>query len=362
MKNKHLYVLDIYRIFAVFLVFIFHLNCHFNFETHIKIIDRFINQGATSMTLFFMLSGFILYYLHGNNFLTWKNYIFFVKKRCFKIYPLYISFIIIAILLDNTKELLNPIVLTMQIIPLQSFFPNLFRISPNGGMWFISVIFCLYLNFPFLAFILKHTKINSFLLFFIIYLLCNYLIITDLYFKNDWLHLYVSPIFRTFEFFIGMIVAKIFISNKQVNFNYKICNFILISCFLGYIFFVGGLSHSKYINDVYFNNSFLNFDIGIIPIFAIILYFSSIIENGLFYKLAKTKICQYLANISYSFFLAQCILILYFIKHNFSINSNFKLFIFAFLFNLILAILMHEFIQKNKLLHLIKKLHFKFLF
>lgn len=355
MKNKHLYVLDIYRIFAVFLVFIFHLNCHYNFETHIKIIDRFIAQGATSMTLFFMLSGFLLYYLYGDNFLTWDFFKNFFKKRCLKIYPLYLSFIIIALIFFHQNDLLNPIILIMQFIPLQSFFPNLFSVSLNGGMWFISVIFYLYLCFPFLAFILKSTKINIFLLFLIVYLLCVYFTITDLYFKNNWLHLYVSPIFRTFEFFIGMIVAKFFKYKEQINFNYNVCNFILIICFLGYILLVGGLSHSKYIQDVYFNYSFLNFNIFIIPIFSIILYISATLKDGFIYKIAKTKICQYLANISYAFFLAQCIVFMCFTKYKFTNNSNFKFFVIAFLFNLILSILMYEIIQKNRLLHFIKK-------
>lgn len=96
--KKHLYMIDIYRIFAVFIVFVFHLNIHFNFQIHIKIIDRFINQGATVMTLFFMLSGFLLYYLHGEtNLMIWENFKYFCKKKNFKnlsfIYFVYSNFL-----------------------------------------------------------------------------------------------------------------------------------------------------------------------------------------------------------------------------------------------------------------------------
>lgn len=361
--KKHLYMIDIYRIFAVFIVFVFHLNIHFNFQIHIKIIDRFINQGATVMTLFFMLSGFLLYYLHGEtNLMIWENFKYFCKKRILKIYPLYISFIATFYILFYTKENFNPIIIFMQIIPLQGFFQKTFSIATNGGTWFISVIFFAYLCFPFLAFILKSIKFNSFILFFLSYILCNYFVITDLYYTDNLLHLYISPIFRLLEFFIGMITAKIFIETKQkINLNSKFYNFILTLCIFGYLLFVGGLSHSKYLNNVYFCNSYLNYDIGIIILFTLILYFSAIIENSFFYKIAKNKVTQYLSKISYSFYLTQCIVLGYFLKHKNILSNNYKIFFITIICNLILASFMYEFIQNNRLYLFIKSLHTKFI-
>lgn len=361
MKKVHLFVLDIYRIFAVFLVFLFHLNIHFNFQTQIKIIDRFISQGATAMTLFFMLSGFLLYYLYGEkNLFIWENFKDFCKKRILKIYPVYISFIIIFYFLYYSREIFNPIVIGMQIIPLQAFFQSTFGISTNGGTWFISVLLFLYVCFPYLAFILKSTKINSFLLFIILYILCNYFVITDLYYTKDWLHLYISPIFRLLEFFIGMITAKIFIQTNRINLNSKFYNFILILCILGFILFVGGLSHSKYLNDLYFSSSYLNYDIAIIILFAIILYFSAILESGIFYRIAKINFTQYLSKISYSFYLTQCIVLGYFLKHKNILSNNYKIFFITIICNFILAVFMYEIIQKNRLFNFIKSLHTKF--
>ena len=48
--KKRFPLLDIYRILIVFVVFLFHLRIHFGFGTSVKLLDRFIYNGAVTMT------------------------------------------------------------------------------------------------------------------------------------------------------------------------------------------------------------------------------------------------------------------------------------------------------------------------
>lgn len=62
--RQRLYGLDLFRIFAAFMTFAFHGATH---QLHLSfgLFDNFVSMGAIYMTGFFMLSGFVLYYVHG---------------------------------------------------------------------------------------------------------------------------------------------------------------------------------------------------------------------------------------------------------------------------------------------------------
>lgn len=83
MVKKQLYGITIFRFVAAFYVFIFHMNIRENISST-PFINAFISNGAIGMSIFFILSGFILTYNYSSG--TPDNYI---RKRIARIYPAY---------------------------------------------------------------------------------------------------------------------------------------------------------------------------------------------------------------------------------------------------------------------------------
>lgn len=88
-QSNRLAGLDIFRIMAALVVFLFH--SHIYIGCNYGLLTGFVNMGAIFMTGFFILSGYVL-------FITWKrtelteiaNIKNFYKKRLIGIYPLYL--------------------------------------------------------------------------------------------------------------------------------------------------------------------------------------------------------------------------------------------------------------------------------
>lgn len=66
--KQRLQGLDIFRIVAALVVMLFHSSIHIG--CNYGIFGAFISMGAIFMTGFFMLLGFSLYYVHGENDLS----------------------------------------------------------------------------------------------------------------------------------------------------------------------------------------------------------------------------------------------------------------------------------------------------
>lgn len=158
-SNDYMLGLDILRIVATFMVFLFHCYLNLGFRTPYEPINQVISVGATFMVCFFMLSGFLLSCQNKKQMLLddvthLKRY---YRKKLFRIIPSYFVFLIIVFLfhLSFPKEVNTLLCLIpLDLFALQAFFSKAFSFLGNGGTWFISVLLFLYLIFPFLQKIL----------------------------------------------------------------------------------------------------------------------------------------------------------------------------------------------------------------
>jgi peptidoglycan/LPS O-acetylase OafA/YrhL len=87
-----------------------------------------------------------------------------------------------------------------------------------------------------------------------------------------------------------------------------------------------------------------------VPLFVLIIYNTSKIDNKFVLKIASSSPIQYLSKISFAFFLAQFFsfdIIKYLLSFSwFNNHKNIKMILLSLLINLLISILMHEAVEK----------------
>ncbi len=209
----------ILRFLIAFVVFLFHLKVGLALDITIEIFDIFLLNGATFMSAFFVLSGYIMHHVYSqNNFKNASEFRIYWIKRFAKIYPTYILasiiFTIFAVLVLKSSLTFKDWVLYIlnDIFLIQAFQKSYSYVLFNRNSWSISVEAFFYLCFPFIMVHEKSCSGKCLLIFASIFLLCIN-INTILSFFNDnhfaSYHLYSNPIYRISEFLIGIAFCKL---------------------------------------------------------------------------------------------------------------------------------------------------------
>lgn len=206
--NKNLLSLHGLRALSTIGIFLFH--------------SGLLPNGTFPVTLFFMLSGFLMYYTKSNwcgSYKEWVKFYYFKKLKLF--YPLHFLTFIMSIFIgkmwiDFSKQQL--IRGALNVLLIHSFFKD-YVFQYNGLSWYLSVTMFLYLISFFLLKIVNHIKKPSFAIIVIILVVLS--INTANRFGAD-LYVYTNPIYRVLDFLLGMIISKAFMNNtitiKKSNF------------------------------------------------------------------------------------------------------------------------------------------------
>ncbi|MBD2769072.1 acyltransferase [Hymenobacter sp. BT664] len=146
------------RFLAAFYVFVFHIQSRFSLAFLPDSLETIISVGALGVNLFFVLSGFILTYVHLKDFSdttvpTASYYGRFMLKRFARIYPAYLIGLVACLavsgyLHDYPSPFLR--ILALDATMLESYFLSLSMEWYGGGAWSVSTEFFFYLLFPFL--------------------------------------------------------------------------------------------------------------------------------------------------------------------------------------------------------------------
>ena len=288
--------------------------------------------GIMGMDLFFILSGFVIFYNYADKILSDKKngILEFLFARFARLYPLYFIFIIFYFILNFLKsynvEFLSTNIVTLPIFVtgMQSWVYGFIGNTPivyaqgNANIsWSISTEFALYLFFiPVVLFLGKLKKLsikNSVIILFSLMLInilwryycllenCpisnyfNYIFGEHNFKPSEWLT-FQSPFARIWQFLSGCVIAQLFMLNnckqdkKQYKFLAVFSLIILILC-------------------VVFNNQFIFLDHNKAYISSILLTF--IVLSVVFSpnKFLKSKIMILAGEISYSTYLLHIILI-----------------------------------------------------
>lgn len=344
MKNLNLLELTGLRFFAAFYVFIFHIDIRKTLPPP-GIFHNIIKQGALGVNIFFILSGFILFYNYYNKKILFVDFIY---KRLAKIYPAYLAglilFALVTLLLNIKQEYFKDIFM-LNIMMMQSYLPSFSQSWYGGGSWSISTEFFFYICFPLLLKLLKKLNkkqtfglaILAYILSFVPGILFNYNLIT---FPLQ----YTFPPVRFPEFIFGCLLASLVFRH-----NVKISNIfiaIIIVCSALYFVFFGQRLNGYTIQNII-----------VLPLVMTFLISASTFKNFSL-SFIGSKPLEYLGKVSYSFYIFQLPLLKFLENTTIANNlSGLKLLCIAFFINLAGAIILYHIIEIPTQKFLLKKLH-----
>lgn len=315
------------RFIAAFYVFLFHIYLHWTWNVK-PFISNIVNEGAVGMSLFFILSGFILTYNYYDK-KPLENYRYFIVKRLARIYPVYLLAMILFLprlwieLVGSHLVVLGKTLFLFftNIFLIQAWYPVTFFLWNDGASWSLSVEMFCYLLFPLLIVAMGRLSFPKLILLSVTAYVLTILpgVATILFDIKPLISTtYALPMYRLPEFIVGMIMCYVFLRYKLSHRNLL----LILSATTGIILLWLGFNVCNY-------PYFVNNNVIIIPGFAIIIYCLANLQKGLLYKIFCNRVAIFLGDISYSFYLLQGFVFLpvskyfkYFSGHVFFANNT----------------------------------------
>lgn len=335
------------RFFAIFFIFLSHLSYFVEYERLEPIFNNCFKEGYFGVTFFFLLSGFVLCYNYYNKItdVSLNKIISFTQKRLARIYPIHIITLFISLPLLY-KEIIkypvnNLVKATLNITLLQSFIPiQGVYFSFNAVSWNLSSLMLFYMLFPVILVLIKkittdgHRKMT---IIYIILLITFEFIFVTLFKSSNYSHwlFYISPFFRLIDCSIGMLLAIVYIENKDKKTKSYILNILEI---VSLIILTVSLINFKYVNQAY------RYGIYYMPFLCLIIYVYAF-QQGFISKLLKNRIFVYLGTISFSFYMIHQLVLRYIVHVSFLKVYPVTMAIIGFLISLIAANILYIYFE-----------------
>lgn len=210
--------------------------------------------GAWGVSIFFVLSGFLMMYNYLPREDVRESGISFAWKKTKKLYPLHIVTMLFAALF--TVVAANTITgvfysMVSHSMLVQTYIPNIKYFSTlNGPSWYLCASFFSYMCFPAILKLFKKMSKKKvialvILLFFIEILISIIAFISgnhakDAWFSSQWITYYFPPV-RFIDFLLGCCIGYLFFEQKDLPkkllirnhlFEITVCILVVLSCFV----------------------------------------------------------------------------------------------------------------------------------
>ena len=172
-------------------------------------ISPFDAGGDCGVAFFFLLSGFTMSMGYGRRIADGSfRFGHYLRRRLLKVYPLHLFCLLLFLVLF--RPLLDTI-LPLNALLLQSWIPDsAYYFSYNSVSWFLSSLLFSYLLFP-----IAYRKANPLVL--AVLLLCCLAVYMLVPYDRVNALLYVSPLMRFVDFFLGIMLYKLYCTRKDVT-------------------------------------------------------------------------------------------------------------------------------------------------
>lgn len=310
--NSYIPALTGVRAIAAFLVFFHHIN-QVDFPFPLK---RTLNEFHMGVTMFFLLSGFLICMRYYDSCELSENWFRkYIKNRIARIYPMYLLLTVVTfglfIFIGGEATVVNGfgpvLVLLLNIFFLRGFFDD-FKFTGVAQGWSLTVEESFYFLAPLLF---MRIKKNRKAIFYLPVLLLSLGLILVLIFRNipfygffgnfTFMFLYTF-LGRCTEFFIGMGLALIVLKMNETNRKYPLFTFLGLFWIAGSI----GIMASLPLNGIEYG---LYHPLGIItnnlvlPVGIAFFYFGLIKERSVIRSFLSSATMQLLGKSSYIFYL-----------------------------------------------------------
>ena len=263
--------------------------------------------GALGVSIFLVMSGFLMTYNYYDREIK-QNVFVFATKKISTLYPIHIAFMFVAIVkqliiiakaqsftsfFDLLKYIICNVLLIQAWIPKSSYYFSL-----NAVSWYLSLCFFLYLVFPVIIKLLKRIKtkraivilISSLFILEMIVSLFAYLFAAqerDAIFSMHWLT-YVFPISRMLDFLAGCCLGIIMINYgrivSEINSLWSIL--VLLVLILVSVLMIENIA--------FFNFECIKYSLVYLPISLLLIYtFSG--KYIIFCKLINSKLIEFMS-------------------------------------------------------------------
>jgi len=297
MDKKRLIGLDVFRVLAAIMIFMFHARTGMNY--YFGALHSFFRMGAVFMTGFFILSGFCLYTSNQKkDLMKLDDMTSFYIKRFISIMPLYyVAALLYTVLVGRETVWENIVLAPMQILGLQATMRPMFSLSHHSGTWFISALVILYLLYPFMQEMVKQISLKAQII-----LLCissfSLMWVAIVIWKFKMVDIYTNPFYRGLEFFIGVLLA----ASKEELGKMKFFRFFMQWKIFWIELIILIVSVHVAVEEDFAVGNYMTYDMFCLPIFMLMIFTLSGVQSV---TLEKSKILRYMSDASYAFFLAQ---------------------------------------------------------
>lgn len=240
-KKSKIAYMQLIRSMAILLVVLSHLN-YYSKTSHLDFAGFKIG-----VDLFFIISGFIIYYITFNKKPGFESAKLFLKKRLIRVIPVYWIFTIITALYFILRfKVINftipQIIGSLLFIPLGPQATQFHPYHPYLSVgWTLFFELAFYFSFAAFLFIKKEKRLWTASLYFLSTILIVNILgmnLNALHIGQNYLNLYFLFDGFLLEFLFGMLISHIYIKNIKISKKYSLIIFICsIVIFLSVLFY-----------------------------------------------------------------------------------------------------------------------------